>query len=550
MSMRITIHPFSDHLHMYGPSDPSSAYSLSGHISLSVTSPFSLFESRRTARLLLQSLTITFEGQSEIFTPNTGYSSLRVCSVTHELAPSVPIELSNEGCEDSSEPSVWNVIFNLPIPGWLPPTTTIGIEELGTRYALYATAKFANVDEEHNNSWGFSTLCAPFRSRVKCAEAKKPIVLHRFMAPPKVEITDLTTLNYLVNSTPSSKQQDAERGIPMEVLSKIQVLASVPEYVDISSDILPLTLRLRTKDLAEEHCKRIQLTEVHVDITQQEKCRYRPSSTYHARYPLPPQDLQPPNLPLRDPHPISSVYDVGLYVSSEFSESASRIFSLLPSEESGSYKLSTDNYVFANDALRDGPPTWYTMDTTVPFIHENTAFSHDDYDTFEWGGAKIIRPTLQGPLYTVQHEALVSLTYTYDLQDNRDRVATERLSFRIPVTFGNVPLKPSATGVQSLENADVSQLSSHPYQSTSIPLPAYFQLYDRNGDRKIDYSTPLPLYTPRSEAPLMEPSDSPAGSTDCTNICNLGAYQNGLNTNNEKAPTSLLMGDSGASQSI
>lgn len=94
------------------------------------------------------------------------------------------------------------------------------------------------------------------------------------MSPPKAEITELTTLNYLVNSTASPMEQVDEGRIPSDVLSKIQVLASVPEYVDIRGDILPLTLRLRTKDLGEEHCKRIQLTEVHVDITQQEKCRY------------------------------------------------------------------------------------------------------------------------------------------------------------------------------------------------------------------------------------------------------------------------------------
>lgn len=82
----------------------SSAYSLSGHISISVTSPFSLFEPRRPARLLLQSVTLTFEGQSEVITPSGGYSGLRLCTITRELAPPTPIEISNEGHEDSSDP--------------------------------------------------------------------------------------------------------------------------------------------------------------------------------------------------------------------------------------------------------------------------------------------------------------------------------------------------------------------------------------------------------------------------------------------------------------
>lgn len=169
---------------------------------------------------------------------------------------------------------VWNIIFNLPIPGWLPATTSIGIEEIGVRYALYATARFTNVDEEQNTSWTISTLCAPFRSRVKTVEAREPITLRRFISPPKPEATEVPILNYLVNSTPSysTEQVDDDR-IPADVLSKIQVLASVPEFVDVKGDVLPLTLRLRTKDLSEEHCKRIQVTDVQVDILQQEKCR-------------------------------------------------------------------------------------------------------------------------------------------------------------------------------------------------------------------------------------------------------------------------------------
>ena len=82
----------------------SSAYSLSGHISISVSSPYSLFEPRRPARLLLQSVTLTFEGQSEVITPTGGYSGLRLCTITRELTPSTLIEISNEGHENSSDP--------------------------------------------------------------------------------------------------------------------------------------------------------------------------------------------------------------------------------------------------------------------------------------------------------------------------------------------------------------------------------------------------------------------------------------------------------------
>lgn len=123
MSLSISIHPVSQFLDMYGEPDAksvfrlsfslenllrhtftSTAYSLSGVVTVSVASPYSLFERRRTARMLLQSLSLTFEGQSEIFTHDTDYSALRLCSVTRELAPAQPMEFTNEGHEEDSNP--------------------------------------------------------------------------------------------------------------------------------------------------------------------------------------------------------------------------------------------------------------------------------------------------------------------------------------------------------------------------------------------------------------------------------------------------------------
>lgn len=147
------------------------------------------------------------------------------------------------------------------------------MEDIGIRYALYATAKFTNVEEEQSTSY-FASLCAPFRSRVKSAEATKQIKIRRFMSPPQPDVVEPTTLNYLVNSTPaSSPDLSPKERIPSEVLSKIQVLTSVPDYVNVKDNSLPVTLRLRTKDLCEEECQKIQVTEVAIDLIQEEKCR-------------------------------------------------------------------------------------------------------------------------------------------------------------------------------------------------------------------------------------------------------------------------------------
>lgn len=118
MALSIAVHPLTPTLDMYGEADSryslhaldliflihafsSAAYSLSGHVSISVSSSQSLFSHRSTARLLLQSLSLTFEGQSEVYAHCIGYSSLRLCSVTREIfAPSKPTEISND---DSGE---------------------------------------------------------------------------------------------------------------------------------------------------------------------------------------------------------------------------------------------------------------------------------------------------------------------------------------------------------------------------------------------------------------------------------------------------------------
>ena len=153
----------------------------------------------------------------------------------------------------------------------------MGIEQIGIRYALYATATFTNLDEEQPAAtWSLSSLCAPFRSRVKSAYAQTSVNLCRFVSAPKCETTEPSILNFLVNSTPTtpSKQAADQDRIPLGVLCKIQVLASVPEYLDVDENALPLTLRLRTKGLDEEECKKLQVTEVEVDIIQQEKCQY------------------------------------------------------------------------------------------------------------------------------------------------------------------------------------------------------------------------------------------------------------------------------------
>ena len=80
-------------------------------------------------------------------------------------------------------------------------------------------------------------------------------------------------LNYLVNSRFSDAGKDVQCGIPPHVLDTIQILVSVPEYIDVKGKEASLTIRLRTKNLCEEECKKVQLTATSLDIIQHEQFR-------------------------------------------------------------------------------------------------------------------------------------------------------------------------------------------------------------------------------------------------------------------------------------
>lgn len=255
----------------------SSAYSLSGHVSI-ILHPQKFL--RKTVRYLLQSLAITFDGQTELVTPDTGYTPYRICSVTKELAPQNPLfELNNESFEDSGKPCVWNVIFDLAIPGWLPSSNfeDSGNAPISIRYALHTTATFVNPDQATPSSY-FACLSTPITRSFfpslfpspRTARAKRcDIEIARVMAPTDGPIPLVT---YTVDSDLTG--EDTTERIPSDILSKIVIAASVPEYVDMESGSFELRLRMRACGLEPLHCERLRLTNFVVGAHQFEKYRF------------------------------------------------------------------------------------------------------------------------------------------------------------------------------------------------------------------------------------------------------------------------------------
>ncbi|KAG0705113.1 hypothetical protein DFH29DRAFT_908915 [Suillus ampliporus] len=505
MPVSIDIVPFSDSLELFGEADFSSAFSLAGHVSVSISSPSFMFQRRRsTTRALLQSLTITFEGQSEVITPDIGYAPLRLCSITRELVNGGPVDLSNEGHEDSDKPCSWNVIFDIPVPGWLPTTSTYGDQgavEAGTRYALYATATFIYLED--GSSSIFSNFCSPFRGRARTIDAPIcPITLTRFAEVPSAPSSSSSTSVFPMalfivdaQSGQDGTETDAKT-IPPEILKKIQVVASIPNAVTMDETSVPLILRLQGSELNGSERERLRITDFTVDVEQIETYRSATALDCVARFMVPPRVQQPPFVPLRNAHSVHTLYDVGLLMTPYPSKASStRTFSLLEPSNSGKYVISGDGRVFAHespegDVITPSPSeNWYVLEASVPLAQE----PHQ----LDWAGPRNRRVSEISPLFSVRHMMHIALRCAYEHPDGE--VVYERLHFSLPMQNVRVPVPVTSSAAdhsQTIECAMELQKSA-PYSQS---LPAYSQLFYSNGERKIDYSIPLPLYEPPPSA--------------------------------------------------
>ena len=228
----------------------------------------------------MQSLVITFDGQTELVTPDTGYTPYRICSVTKELAPQSPLfELNSESFEDSDKPCVWNVIFDLAIPGWLPSSNLEDDENapVAIRYALHAAATFVSPGQALSTSY-FACFASPITNSLfpswfpssRTVRAKRcDVEIARVMAPTD---SPIPFVPYTVDS--NINDEGITGKIPSEVLSKIAITASVPEYVDMENNFFELRLRMRACGLEPLHCKRLRLTNFMIDVLQFEKYRF------------------------------------------------------------------------------------------------------------------------------------------------------------------------------------------------------------------------------------------------------------------------------------
>ena len=196
--------------------------------------------------------------------------------------------LSNEGLEldeSGALTGVWNFVFNLPIPGWLPPSDVFGNDTqgaAGTRYTLFAEARFANVGlgvtsvMSLADAWGRGLGFGSLSQKIRVVQAPMcNIDIKRYILPPACMAECLTIgceemsfpdTTYLVEARASDP--DGKVSIPLSVLRKVEVLVSVPEHVSMDEDSLTLTLRMRAPSLPDRDQKKLKLTSFAVNLSQ------------------------------------------------------------------------------------------------------------------------------------------------------------------------------------------------------------------------------------------------------------------------------------------
>jgi hypothetical protein len=197
---------------------------------------------------------------------------MRLCTISKELVSKTTIELSNEGHEGDGGgegPSVWHIMFDLPIPGWLPASDLYGDCRQGfsgTQYNLFASARFSNVDSHGGPSW-VSALCPPFFPRNNVLHAdRRRIMLNRFALPAQ------RPAYYSVSLTAGGlSPEDNPHPVPADIISKIELLASVPDRISLDQEKFPFSLSIRTSSLSESEAAKLHVTQFSLELQQNDQ---------------------------------------------------------------------------------------------------------------------------------------------------------------------------------------------------------------------------------------------------------------------------------------
>ena len=160
----------------------------------------------------------------------------------------------------------------MAVPGWLPASTaTRQNNSFGTRYALYATAQFTVLDSSSHHS--IFSMCIPhLLPRNRTERASVPIIVRRLILPRALGVPPVMR-SFLLDAAESAESAP-KHDIPLDVISKVQILASVPLFQDVSQSSLDFVLRFRTPGLSAEQAERLHVTDIWFQFQQKEHIRF------------------------------------------------------------------------------------------------------------------------------------------------------------------------------------------------------------------------------------------------------------------------------------
>ncbi|KAG8945543.1 hypothetical protein FRC00_010077, partial [Tulasnella sp. 408] len=218
--------------------------------------------------------------------------------------------------------------------------------------------------------------------------------------------------------------KDAEEGkrIPLDILGGIEVVAGVPEYVGMSEEKIPMSLRVRSTN-SDSVNKGLVLEAFDVEVEQMEKFRSVPCERFVSNYPVPPTSQQPPNKPFLTPNPLEGLYSLGLAAANEAVQ-WTRTVPMLPTKRVN-FRPSP-----ATGGLEvDGE--WAKMDLAIGVLRkedmeEMSAAADEPQDEEKLGRnlrRKILNPDFDTPFVKVRHEMKVALRLSWLPEHAADEIA-------------------------------------------------------------------------------------------------------------------------------
>jgi hypothetical protein len=207
------------------------------------------------------------------------YTAVRLCSISKELVSKTTVELSNAGGDDDGEqPCAWHVTFDLPVPGWLPASDQYGdcrTGYSGTQYNLYATVTYPNMEDASFGSSWVSALCTPFSSKTKVVHAERcGITLNRFAFPLQSSASRMPAFYAVTPNTEAMRPEDNPHPIPVHIVSKIELLASVPEHINLDDEKFPFAISLRASSLSESEAAKLHISHMSLELQQVDQYSY------------------------------------------------------------------------------------------------------------------------------------------------------------------------------------------------------------------------------------------------------------------------------------